>query len=249
MPSSAESPGEGARADRRRSYELVAPFYEELARVLSFGLIGRAKQSQLAWLPPGARVLYAGVGSGEDACLASAAGLDVTGLDLSPRMLGRLRARLGDHGPGVSLRCEDFRAHEGGPYDAIALNFFLNVFDGYELGPVLDRAVSLLEPKGGRIVIADFARPVSVSQRVLFELHYRPLLWASWVLGLAALHPIYDYRSALAARGAREVASRRFGPYESIAFEVGGSDPVPSETGGEASGASSGVRSRSMSRR
>jgi demethylmenaquinone methyltransferase/2-methoxy-6-polyprenyl-1,4-benzoquinol methylase len=206
---------------------VVAPFYEELARVLSLGRIGRAKRSQLEHLRVGSRVLYAGVGSGEDAAAAVAAGLDVTALDLSPRMLGRLERRLGrrergtgDQASRIRFCCEDFRAHRDGPYDALALNFFLNVFGAHELETVLDHAVSLLRP-GGRIAIADFAPPRSALERLLFELHYRPLLWASWALGLASLHPIYDYRARLAARGARVVAEQRFGVYESVVLELG----------------------------
>jgi len=208
-------------ADRRRSYDIVAPFYEELARVLSLGRIGSAKRSQLAHLEPGARVLYAGVGSGEDAEAAVRAGIRVTALDLSPRMLARLERRLGDRVGEVDMRCEDFLVHEGGPYDAVALNFFLNVFDVSELERVLDHAVALLRPDGGRIAIADFAPPRTRVQRGLFELHYRPLLWAAWALGLAPLHPIYDYRARVGARGGRLVAEHRFGVYESLVFELG----------------------------
>jgi ubiquinone/menaquinone biosynthesis C-methylase UbiE len=208
-------------ADRRRSYEIVAPFYEELARALSLGRIGAAKRSQLEAFAPGARVLYAGVGSGEDAEEAVHAGLEVTALDLSPRMLARLRERLGGRACDVCFHCEDFLAHRGEAYDALTLNFFLNVFGPVEVERVLDHAVGLLEPAGGRVAIADFAPPRNGVERALFELHYRPLLWASWGLGLAALHPIYDYRTLLAARGGRVIAERRFGVYESIVFELG----------------------------
>ncbi len=209
-----------SRPARVRSYQRVAPFYEEVARALSLGRIGRAKRSQLDYVSPGARVLYAGVGSGEDAVAAVDAGLDVAAVDLSPRMLARLERRLGARASQVRLHCEDFRSHQGGPYDVLALNFFLNVFSEAELDAVLGHALALLAP-GGRIAIADFAPPRSRTERVLFELHYRPLLWAAWGLGLAALHPIYDYRARLTARGGHCVAERRFGVYESVVFEVG----------------------------
>ena len=152
-------------ADRRRSYEIVAPFYEELARMLSLGRIGAAKRSQLDAFAPGTRVLYAGVGSGEDAEQAVRFGLDVVALDLSPRMLARLRGRLGDRAGDVRFHCEDFLAHRGGPYDALALNFFLNVFDAFEVERVLDHALALLGPSGGRIAIADFAPPRNALER------------------------------------------------------------------------------------
>jgi len=207
---------------RLRSYELVAPFYEELARVLSLGRIGASKRVQLDWLEPGSHVLYAGVGSGEDALAAFEAGFETSALDLSPSMLARLRRRLGSRASGVRFYCEDFLAHAGGAYDAVALNFFLNVFSGEELGGVLDHTVGLLACEGGgRIVIADFARPTSAWERVVFALHYRPLSWAAWALGLAALHPIHDYRAAMAERGGRLLHARRFGVYESLVFGLG----------------------------
>jgi len=233
-PSLAEVRAERAPATTRavrpigRSYQRVAPFYEELARVLSRGRIGAAKLSQLAWIEPGQRVLYAGVGSGEDAAAAARAGADVTALDLSPRMLGRLERRLGPESSRVQLRCEDFARHAGGPYDAVVLNFFLNVFGPGDLGRVLDRAVGLLGGPGGRVMIADFSAPRGRLERVLFELHYRPLLVAAWGLGLAAFHPIYDYRGALGARGLGLLEARRFGLvggglefYESLVFGAG----------------------------
>ena len=210
---------------RDRSYELVAPFYEELARVLSRGRISAAKASQLAWLAPGDRVLYAGAGSGEDAAAAAQAGAEVTAVDTSPRMLVRLARRLGPEAERVRLCCEDFFDHEGGGYDAVVLNFFLNVFAEPRLGRALDLAVSLTRP-GGRVMIADFSPPAGRAERIVFEAHYRPLLWGAWLLGLADLHPIHDYRAAMAARGMQPVATRRFAPvgrrfglYESIVFE------------------------------
>jgi demethylmenaquinone methyltransferase/2-methoxy-6-polyprenyl-1,4-benzoquinol methylase len=210
---------------RGRSYQRVAPFYEELARVLSRGRIGAAKLSQLAWIEPGDRVLYAGVGSGEDAAAAARAGAHVTALDLSPRMLGRLERRLGTEAERVRLCCEDFSAHEGGPYDAVVLNFFLNVFSPEEMQQVLDRSVGLLASPGGRLMIADFTPPSRPLERIVFELHYRPLLFSAWALGLAALHPIYDYRSALEARGLDLLGATRFAllgrrleVYESLVF-------------------------------
>ena len=217
-----------ARAVRRSggpAYQLVAPFYEELARVLSRGRIGAAKLSQLDWIEPGDRVLYAGVGSGEDAAAAARAGAHVTALDASPRMLSRLHARLGENAAVVRLCCEDFFEHEDGPYDAVVLNFFLNVFSPDDMERALDRALGLVRPGGGRLMIADFTPPESRAERVVFELHYRPLLWAAWALGLAALHPIYDYRVRLGARGLHTVDHRRFAPvgrrfdlYESLVF-------------------------------
>ena len=214
------------RRARRRSYELVAPFYDGIAAVLSRGRIAAAKRSQIAGLKPGDRVLYAGAGAGEDAALAAGMGALVTAVDLSPKMLAQLEGRLGALAPRVEVHCEDFFDHEGGPYDVVVLNFFLNVFAQGEAGQVLDHAVSRLEPDRGRLMIADFAWPQTATERAVYELHYRPLLAASWILGLAAIHPLHDYRAWAQARGfglseAHGFApvGRRFALYESLIFD------------------------------
>jgi demethylmenaquinone methyltransferase/2-methoxy-6-polyprenyl-1,4-benzoquinol methylase len=221
--------GSVALPPRARSYQLVAPFYEELAQLLSRGRIHAAKLSQLAWLEPGDRVLYAGVGSGEDAAAAARAGARVTALDVSPRMLGRLERRLGADASRVQLRCEDFARHEGGPYDVVVLNFFLNVFGPDEMPHVLERGVAMLAGSRSRLMIADFTPPKHSLERIVFELHYRPLLLASWALGLSALHPIYDYRGFVEARGLGLLESKRFALfgsrfefYESLVFRAPG---------------------------
>ena len=58
----------------RYGYGLVSGFYDELAAFYSRGRIGATKQSQLQYLKPADRVLYPGVGRGEDAIQAARGG-------------------------------------------------------------------------------------------------------------------------------------------------------------------------------
>ena len=55
----------------RYSYDRFAWCYESIARVVSLGAIPRVKASQIAALAPAERVLYGGVGAGEDTLLAA----------------------------------------------------------------------------------------------------------------------------------------------------------------------------------
>ena len=65
----------------RRSYNIVASFYETSSRWYSFGQIGASKAWQIQHLEMGDRVLYVGAGTGEDALLAARMGAVVTCVD------------------------------------------------------------------------------------------------------------------------------------------------------------------------
>ena len=68
------------------SYAPLAFIYDELASFYSLGRIAQSKRAQLSAIEPGARVLYAGVGRGEDAILAARFGAQVT-FDISTEQL------------------------------------------------------------------------------------------------------------------------------------------------------------------
>jgi ubiquinone/menaquinone biosynthesis C-methylase UbiE len=61
--------------------------------VYSGGQIYAAKASQLVPMRSGDRVLYAGVGPGEDAALAERLGAKVTCIDVAPKMLQKVESR------------------------------------------------------------------------------------------------------------------------------------------------------------
>ena len=195
----------------RHDYDPVAGIYDELAAFYSRGRIGATKRSQLDCLKPGDRVLYPGVGRGADAIEAARLGAVVTGIDLSPRMLGRLRRGLDREGLDAELIEGDVSRHRPrAPYDVVAAHYFLNLFDA-------DRARTMLalldrwQRPGGLLLISDFAPPLgSGLGRLVSEAYYRPVNWIAWALGLCALHPILDYRSLLEPTEFRIVAEQRW---------------------------------------
>jgi len=223
----------------RYSHERVAGCYEALARIYSRGRIGAAKASQIEEMRAGDRVLYAGVGGGEDALLAARRGVRLSAVDLSPAMLRALRRRLDGEGLAGELIVGDVLEHRAEePYDLVAANFFLNVFAEEVMLRVLAHLASQVRP-GGKLLVADFAPPgqgstsVCTSARTpartsawVHALYYRPVNLAAWALRLCALHPIYDYVPAAARLGLSLRRRRRFrlgrsGPelYESLVFE------------------------------
>jgi ubiquinone/menaquinone biosynthesis C-methylase UbiE len=196
-------------------YGAFAWCYEEIAAAYSLGRIQRAKASQIEALEAGDRVLYAGVGSGEDALLAVRSGARVTAIDAAEAMLRRFRRRLDREGLSAALVPGDALAHtvSGPGYDAVAANFVLNVFRRDEMRRLLTHLAGLVRP-GGKLLIADFAPPSARRyERWIASAYYRPVNLAAWMLQLGALHPLYDYGSEVVGLGFDVIERRRFRPF------------------------------------
>jgi demethylmenaquinone methyltransferase/2-methoxy-6-polyprenyl-1,4-benzoquinol methylase len=192
------------------SYSAVAWCYDEIASVYSLGRIRRAKLAHLVEVEPGDRVLYAGVGRGEEAVEAARRGARVTAVDCAPAMLRRLDRRLATEDLTAELALADLFTTDAlvGGYDHVVAHFFLNVFAPRRMREALSYLANLVAP-GGRLVVADFSTDSSAA-------YYRPVNVAAWALGLAALHPVYDYVSELAPLGFRLSRRDCFGSFESI---------------------------------
>jgi demethylmenaquinone methyltransferase/2-methoxy-6-polyprenyl-1,4-benzoquinol methylase len=191
-------------------YGAVAPFYEELADLYSRGRIAASKRSQLGYLTAGDRVLYVGVGRGEDALEAARKGVRVTAVDLSEAMLRRLAQRLEREGLDAELVEADIaELPRTESYDVVVANYFLNLFEPGRAQQMLALLVERVRP-GGLVCCADFARPVGGrSGRWASELYYRPVNWIAWLLGLCDLHPIHDYVRMFESVGLRVLDDER----------------------------------------
>jgi ubiquinone/menaquinone biosynthesis C-methylase UbiE len=234
-PEAGEQSTSAGRA-RPPRYDRFAWCYEEIAALYSLGQIRRAKLAQLAELAPKDRVLYAGVGSGEDALAAVRHGVDVTALDFAASMLRRFGRRLDREGLRAVLvegdlldhACDDVvdeardralaprrggGAHPAPGYDAVAANFVLNIFDLPTMRRHLAHLASLVRP-GGKLLIADFAPPSgTVVERWLARAYYRPVNVIAWALRLAALHPLYDYGAEVEPLGFEVTSRTGFRPF------------------------------------
>src|SRR5579859_3240602 len=93
------------------NYNRIARVYESLGYIYSGMQIYNAKASQTAHILPGDRVLYAGVGPGEDAALAAGLGAQVTCIDLSPSMLRQAEHHIAAAGLEAEFICGDVLEH------------------------------------------------------------------------------------------------------------------------------------------
>ena len=197
----------------QNNYDGIARCYDGLAHLFSLGQIRACKRWQLRALAPGDRVLYAGAGRGEDAAHAARHGARVTVVDLSPAMLSGARKRFRAEGleDRIEVVCGDvFAFRREGLYDAVAANFFLNVFPEQVMRAMLAHLVRQVRP-GGRVLIADFVPPSgNALLRGVRRLYFGSAVLAFRVLAGNALHPIYDYPAWFPEAGLRLEESRGF---------------------------------------
>ncbi len=132
-------------------YRLWAPIYDPTVNRLF--MPGRRRAVQLLDLECGERVLIPGIGTGADLPLLPA-GVDVTGIDLTPEMLAKARLKLDRCAASVKLIEGDAQALlvEPNSFDAVILNLILSVIPNGNA--CLRSALRALKP-GGRVVIFD----------------------------------------------------------------------------------------------
>lgn len=148
-------------------YRLWAPIYD--STVNRIFMQGRRRAMQLLDLRGEERVLIPGIGTGADLPLLPA-GVEVTGIDLSPAMLAKARLKLDRCPAAVKLIEGDAQALLVEPvsFDAVILNLILSVIpDG---NACLQSALCALKPNG-RLVIFDKFLPdkesVSIGRRFM----------------------------------------------------------------------------------
>ena len=144
-----------------KSYDRLAWLYDAAAHAYSGGQIHALKAAQIGELQPGHRILYAGVGAGEDAVLAAKHDVMLTVLDASQLMLERAATKFRAAGVQdlIEIICADVLKHERPAYyDVVVANFFLNIFSEAAMQVVLAHLVTLIKP-GGKLLIGDFSYP------------------------------------------------------------------------------------------
>lgn len=175
------------------SYDPVAKIYEKIAYIYSFGLIRKAKLSQISEISPLDKVLYVGVGSGEDAVCAAKIGAEVTCIDISSRMIEKSKNKFSKQNLKARFICMDITQYVEEDYDIVIANFFLNNFTNENMKIMLSHLVKLIKP-GGRLMIADFKFPADrVFQKIIQSLNFRVAVFFFWILRVAPLHKMFDY--------------------------------------------------------
>ncbi len=159
----------------RSVYDRVARFYD-VAFALAAFLIGRIFRRHLPslGLPAGARILDVGCGTGSLAIRLARAGFTVVGIDSSPDMIARARAKLAATGQGLRL---EFRQGDGGALPFAGRSFDLVTLVAVLHGPPAEARLALLREarrvSRGPVLVHDyppFPGPRGISTPVLLFL-------------------------------------------------------------------------------
>jgi demethylmenaquinone methyltransferase / 2-methoxy-6-polyprenyl-1,4-benzoquinol methylase len=160
----------------RAMFDRIAPRYERLNTLLTFGLDRGWRRATIAaaGIGPGSLVVDLACGTGDLAALAARAGAHVLGIDFARAMLARARGR------GAALVQADAGALplRDGRVDAVTCGFALRNVTC--IPQVLAEAARVLRP-GGRLVLLEVAEPRGALLRWGHRLYFHrivPLLGA-----------------------------------------------------------------------
>jgi demethylmenaquinone methyltransferase/2-methoxy-6-polyprenyl-1,4-benzoquinol methylase len=159
--------GEEKTAAVRSMFDAIAPRYDLVNRLMTFGLdVHWRKQSASALgLPPASTVLDLACGTGDFLHLLSAAGFRVFGADLSWGMLAANRS-------GAPLTQANVAALPlaTGSIDGVTCGYALRNFT--DLGPAFEELGRVVRP-GGRLALLEVAEPerwaLAVGHRIWFH--------------------------------------------------------------------------------
>lgn len=127
----------------------------------------KSRLLDIAGVAPGQTVLDLGCGTGTLVAMAARRGATVTGIDADPRMLARAAPKM----DGLDVRLiEGFTTAVDLPeasFDCVISSLFFHHLETEAKRETLLRSARWLKP-GGRLVVADFARPRHLLHKVLF---------------------------------------------------------------------------------
>lgn len=156
----------------------IASYYDEMNEIMSMGMIVGWHRFMLDKAEPirGKKCIDIGTGTGEIAFLvAERAGPegDVTGVDITPKMLELAQAKMKDRNPpkpinfvtGDALNLKDFK---DGTFDLVTSGYMLrNVCD---IQKAIDEMHRVLAP-GGKAVVAELSKPSNRVIRVFYDIY------------------------------------------------------------------------------
>lgn len=179
--------------------------YDRRMEIASRGRVRAAKGAVAAEVSSGQQVLEIGCGTGELGAMMCARGASVEGFDLSPSMVEVARRRIAAEGldPQMTVRqmgVDGMDELPGARYDVVVATLVLSELSDDERRFALRNAARVLRP-GGRLVVADEARPRSPGRRALHAAVRAPMVAATYLVSRSSTHPLCDLAAEVDAVG------------------------------------------------
>ncbi|HIZ85489.1 MAG TPA: bifunctional demethylmenaquinone methyltransferase/2-methoxy-6-polyprenyl-1,4-benzoquinol methylase UbiE [Candidatus Coprenecus stercoravium] len=158
-------------------FDSIAPTYDRLNHILSFG-IDRLWRRRLVRKVVGAvqegssaRVLDVACGTGDVSIALKRQGLDVTGADISEKMLAVARTKAGDiefiYGNAAGLPFDD------DTFDCVTIAFGIRNFD---MRPQCIKELRRILKDGGMLAVVEFSIPRNRLWRSIYTLYFKNIL-------------------------------------------------------------------------
>jgi demethylmenaquinone methyltransferase/2-methoxy-6-polyprenyl-1,4-benzoquinol methylase len=161
-------------------FDDIAPRYDLLNRVLSFGIDQHWRDRAIALLGEDKprRILDVATGTADIAIKALTVGPDkIVGVDISDEMLERGREKIRDRGLSdqIVLQIGDAERlpFSDSQFDAVVVAFGVRNFESLEQG--LSEILRVLSP-GGRLVVLEFSHPRSFPIKPLYKFYSHVVL-------------------------------------------------------------------------
>ena len=162
------------------SFNLVAPFYDQLASFVFGRSIRLAQLETLKIIPQGAQVLIIGGGTGWilKELLQQTNCSRIVYLEASDKMLHKAQHLLNhtdkaDYTIEFRLGTED-SLHPAERFDVVISNFFLDLFAPAPLKHITDKLFNALTP-GGFWLVTDFVQPPKKSKEIWSKLLFKSM--------------------------------------------------------------------------
>jgi len=133
-------------------YRRIAAVYD--AAVEPFNAALRTYVLKVAQPAAGMKVLEVGCGTGTNLALFAEAGCEISGIDLSPSMLGLAKEKLGD-AADLHLGDASDMPFDDGAFDLVVAFLTLHEMPSAVRGPVVSEMTRVVK-RGGRLVLVDF---------------------------------------------------------------------------------------------
>jgi len=175
IPEPGQAPGK--REDVQAMFDAIAPRYDFLNHLLSFGIDRIWRRKAVAMLRADAprTILDVATGTGDLAIRALKLGPEkIVGVDISEAMLERARAKIAGVGAGdiIEMRsgASEQLQFEDNSFDAAMVAFGVRNFENLRAG--LSEIARVVRP-GGPLVVLEFSRPRHFPIKQLYGLYFR----------------------------------------------------------------------------